>query len=164
MLKIVPSSITKKMRVLKAIETNFNASKQYKDTFKLMQIFPYDYYPYPVILSEKVFNELNAKNGQNKQNNSPIEFYPYQVDLFKPMAFNDCTVIVVLLDRDYIVGSIIRGFNKINLRLLKTLGFRVVIIEKRLHRNTFENLLADRNSIGQNNFNKIIDNAIMKQK
>lgn len=155
------NSRTKKSRILNAIETCL--ASQHSEHFRMMYLFPFSTYPFPVILTPEVSEKIaHLSVDYSKHRHVHTNSIPYQLEHLRPDTFKGCTVIVLLLNKDFIVNSLIRGFMQVNIRLLRKLGFRVVLIEQR---RILNGILDSSNSkFHQNQLASIIERQIRNQK
>lgn len=118
-------SNTKKARFVKTIRDILSDS--YADRLRLMYIFPFSKYPFPVILNKQAAQQVGQSTFSE---NIFKDSFPYTFEHIKPNQFRNCTAILVLLNKDKTYGPNIRGFTYVNKRLLEKLGFRVLLLEQ----------------------------------
>jgi len=120
---------TKKGRFIKNVHDVLG--KRYPDAFRLMYIFPFSLYPFPILLSDELSSKL--KSMPSKENLFE-ESLPFKMDQLKPDFFKGCTAFLLLIHKDKVWGASleqqIRGVVHTNKRLLEKLGFRVTLLDQ----------------------------------
>ncbi|OTF75993.1 hypothetical protein BLA29_000055 [Euroglyphus maynei] len=104
---------------------------------QLMYLLSFNTYPFPVILNRTISNFI-AKSTNDDPTLCPFaDSIPYRADHMKPNFFRHSYVILPLMEKDYTVGSSLRGTIHLNKTLLEDLGFRIIPVEYRQFRQYF---------------------------
>lgn len=123
---------TKRARFLRA--TRDILAGPYADRLRLMYLFPFAKYPFPVLLTPEAARHIPQTEPTD---NILKDALPYRLDQLVDsrgrdgLSFAGSTAILVLVNKDKTYGSNLRGFTLVNKRLLERMGFRVLLLEQR---------------------------------
>ncbi|KAH7644439.1 uncharacterized protein LOC124493882 [Dermatophagoides farinae] len=101
---------------------------------QLMYLLPFITYPFPVILNKSNFI---SKLNDDRTFCPFVDSIPYRADYLKRKFFHGSYAILPLMEKDYTVGSSLRGTIHLNKSLLEDLGFRIIPVEHREFRQYF---------------------------